>query len=44
VASSNTLDTIRNFMALVVIADFEDFLYLSLRDEPAKHLISNENF
>jgi len=36
VASENTLDIVRNFMALVVVAEFEDYLYLSLRDEPVK--------
>ena len=44
VASENTLDIVRNFMALVVVAEFEDYLYLSLRDEPVKQLLSNESF
>ena len=42
VGSVNTLEIVRNFMALVIIAQFEDFLYLSLRDEPVKELLNIE--
>lgn len=40
VFSTDTLEIIRNFFALVVIADFENFLYTSLQDEPAKDLLT----
>lgn len=42
--STVTLDILRNFFALVIIAEFEDYLYLSLRDEPAKCLLTEPNF
>ena len=44
VASSGTLDIVQNFIGLVIVADFEEFLYLSLRDEPVKHLLTVEGF
>jgi hypothetical protein len=42
--STVTLDILRNFFALVIIAEFEDYLYLSLRDEPAKNLLNEPSF
>ena len=39
VSSNDTLEIIRNFFALVVIADFENYLYYSLSEEPAKDLL-----
>lgn len=44
VFSADTLEIIRNFFALVVIADFENYLYYSLSEEPAKDLLKHESF
>jgi hypothetical protein len=44
VGSTGTLSIMQNFIGLVIIADFEEFLYLSLRDEPVKHLLCIESF
>jgi len=38
------MDIISNFLALVVIEEFEDFLYLSLRDEPCKQFLGAEAY
>lgn len=44
VYSTDSLEIIRNFFGLVIIADFETYLYLSLRDEPVKELLEVEGF
>jgi hypothetical protein len=42
--STDSLEIIRNFFGLVIIADFETYLYMSLRDEPVKELLKVEGF
>ena len=37
--SFTVLDVVMNFLALVVISEFDDFFYCSLRDEPLKELL-----
>ena len=40
--TNNTiLDVIMNFLALVIISEFDDYFFMSLRREPLKDLISN---
>lgn len=42
--SFTVLDVTLNFLALVVISEFDDFFYCSLRDEPLKELLVDPCF
>jgi hypothetical protein len=42
--SFTVLDVVMNFLALVVISEFDDFFYCSLRDEPLKELLIDPCF
>lgn len=40
--SLNPVDIVYNFIALAIIAEFDDFVYASLRNESMKKLIEKE--
>ncbi len=40
--STDPVDIVYNFIALAVIAEFDDFVYSALRNEPMKLLIKSE--
>lgn len=40
--SLNPVDIVYNFIALAIIAEFDDFVYASLRNETMKKLIEKE--
>ena len=40
--STQVLDVVMNFIALAVIADFDDFIYGAIRNENIKDLIEND--
>ena len=40
--STDPVDIVYNFIALAVIAEFDDFVYSALRNEPMKILIKSE--
>lgn len=40
--SLNPVDIVYNFIALAIIAEFDDFVYSSLRSESMKKLIERE--
>ena len=43
-SSYAVIDVVMNFLALVVISDFDDFFYAALRNEENKDLISDPAF
>lgn len=44
ISSKNVIDIVINFMGLVVITEFEDFLSESIRDENVKKMINRDEF
>jgi len=40
--SQNPVDIVYNFIALAIIAEFDDFVYAALRNEPMKILVKRE--
>jgi hypothetical protein len=44
ISSKNVIDIVINFMGLVVITEFEDFLSESVRDENVKKMINTDEF
>lgn len=43
VAADTTQDIVFNFIALAIIADFDNFVYAALRGDPLKELLSGDN-
>lgn len=41
--STTTQDIVFNFIAVAIISDFDNFVFNSLRNEPLKELVSEEN-
>ena len=41
--STTTQDTVFIFIAVAIISDFDNFVFNSLRNEPLKELVSEEN-
>ena len=37
-------DTIQNFLSLVIISNFDDYYFLTVKDEPLCKLISDKSF
>ena len=37
-------DTIQNFLALVIISDFDDYYFQTIKEEPLCKLISDKSF
>ena len=45
ILTSNTiLDVVMNFMALAIIAEFDDFFYAALGNDPNKEVLTDEAF
>jgi len=42
--NTTVMDTIMNFLALVIISDFDDYYFQTVKDEPLSKLISDGNF
>ena len=42
--NTTVMDTIMNFLALVIISDFDDYYFQTIKDEPLSKLISDGNF
>ena len=42
VAADTTQDIVFNFIALAIIADFDNFVYAALRGDPLKELLSGD--
>jgi hypothetical protein len=40
--TSSTLDLIGNFVSLVIIAEFDEYVFASMKDEPFKLLVERE--
>lgn len=40
--TSDTISLISNFVAIVIVAEFDEFVYASMKDEPFKRLLSEE--
>ena len=41
-SSDNPVDVVYNFIALAIIAEFDDFVYSSLKNESMKKLVESE--
>lgn len=44
ISAKDSLSIMLNFMGLLIISEFDNYLYASLRDEPVKKLLENESF
>jgi hypothetical protein len=40
--TTDTLSLIGNFVSLVIVSQFDDFVYASMKDDPSKILIQAE--
>lgn len=40
--TNDTIDLISNFVAIVIVAEFDSYVYASMKDEPFKKLIEEE--
>ena len=38
--TDNTIDLISNFVAIVIVAEFDSFVFHSMKDEPFKKLLT----
>lgn len=41
--NATIMDTIMNFLALVIISDFDDYFFYTVQNEPLSKLISEPN-